>query len=164
MKPLDEYLSKKKPDGRVNYYRTCKECMYPLIYQKEKSNPEMQSKRKEQRRTWKKESRKDPKHWARNIYHDTRKSDRKHNRDNDLSYDFIRAMINCPCPDCGRSNIRMTLDRIDNTKGHTQDNVRACCIRCNYTRGDMPYEAWKLFAEVMKKATKLGLLDNWKSS
>lgn len=159
---MEEFLSKKKVDGRINYYRTCKTCMYPLIYQKEKSNPETQTKRNLQRKTWKKESRKDPKHWARTIYQDTRTSDKKHQRDNDLSYEFIQNIINCSCPDCGRDGERMSLDRIDNSKGHTKDNVRACCARCNYARGDMPYEAWLLFTDAMKKATQTGLLDNWK--
>jgi hypothetical protein len=29
------------------------------------------------------------------------------------------------------------LDRIDNSKGHTPDNVRPCCVRCNRARNDM---------------------------
>jgi len=138
--------------------------MYPLIYQKEKSNPELQAKRNAQRKAWKRESRKDPKHWARIIYTDTRKSDAKHQRENNLTYEFIKDTINCSCPDCGRAGIRMTLDRIDNAKGHTMDNVRACCVRCNYARNDMPYEAWLLFVHAMKQATELGLLDDWKNT
>lgn len=55
----------------------------------------------------------------------------------------------------------MTLDRIDNDKGHTQDNVVPACIRCNYVRKNMPYEAWIVVAEGMRKAREAGLFEGW---
>jgi len=55
----------------------------------------------------------------------------------------------------------MTLDRIDDAKGHTADNVVPACIRCNYARRDMPYKAWLVVAKAMRKARALGLFGNW---
>jgi hypothetical protein len=55
----------------------------------------------------------------------------------------------------------MTLDRIDNDKGHTEDNVVPACIRCNYTRRSMPYEAWLVVAKGMREARERGLFGEW---
>lgn len=55
------------------------------------------------------------------------------------------------------------LDRIDNSKGHTKDNVRAACIRCNYMRGSMPFEAWEFLVPTIKEAVKRGLFGKWRS-
>jgi len=55
----------------------------------------------------------------------------------------------------------MTLDRIDNDKGHTQDNVVPACIRCNYARRSMPYEAWLVVAKGMREAREQGLFGDW---
>jgi hypothetical protein len=54
-----------------------------------------------------------------------------------------------------------TLDRIDNSKGHTRDNVVPACIRCNYARRNMPYEAWLCLTDGMKRARELGLFKEW---
>jgi len=95
------------------------------------------------------------------IWVDSRKEDRKKGRDNDLTKDFIAAEIAKGCSYCGESEIRMTLDRIDNNKGHTMDNVVPACIRCNYTRKDMPYEAWLLVSKGMREAQEEGLFNEW---
>ena len=31
---------------------------------------------------------------------------------------------------------RLSIDRIDNSKGYTIDNIVLCCFRCNYTKSD----------------------------
>jgi len=93
------------------------------------------------------------------IHTDSRRSDRKNGRDNDLTKEFIAAEITKGCSYCGETEIRMTLDRIDNDKGHLQDNVVPACIRCNYTRKNMPYEAWLIVAKGMRKARKAGLFN-----
>lgn len=95
------------------------------------------------------------------IWQDTRKSDAKHNRSNDLTKEFIRGCIQQCCSYCGENKLRMTLDRIDNNKGHIQSNILPACIRCNYARGSMPYEAWILLAPGLKQAREAGLFGEW---
>lgn len=100
---------------------------------------------------------------AKFIWTDSRGSDTKFKRDNDLSVDFIASLISGKCSYCGTKEIRMSLDRIDNSLGHLKSNVVASCIQCNYLRRDMPFEAWKLLFPGLRKARKQGLLTNWKS-
>ncbi len=95
------------------------------------------------------------------IWYDSRKSDKKAGRENDLTKKFIEVEIAKGCSYCGESEIRMTLDRIDNDKGHMVNNVVPACIRCNYTRKNMPYEAWLVVAEGMRKARAAGLFNGW---
>lgn len=100
----------------------------------------------------------EPERW---ILQDSTQSDRKRGRDNDLTREFILAQINKGCSYCGETQLRMTLDRIDNSRGHTQDNVNPACIRCNYVRGDMPYEAWLTLAPAMQDARVKGQFGRW---
>ena len=95
------------------------------------------------------------------ILIDSRRSDKKKGFDNDLDRDFIDNLLLNGCAYCGETSIRMTLDRIDNGKGHTKDNVVAACIRCNYTRSNMPYKAWIEVSEGMRKAREKGLFGHW---
>jgi len=78
-----------------------------------------------------------------------------------LTKGFIAEQVAKGCLYCGESEIRMTLDRICNEKGHTQDNVMPACIRCNYTRRDMPHEAWLVVAKGMREAREAGLFNGW---
>lgn len=95
------------------------------------------------------------------IVIDSKGYDRKHEFENDLDREFVRRLITNPCCYCGEDSIRMTLDRIDNSKGHTKRNVRACCIRCNYIRKNMPYTAWLVVAVGVRMARRLGLFGAW---
>jgi hypothetical protein len=95
------------------------------------------------------------------ILSDSRKADRLKNRANDLDLPFIDSLIIHPCTYCLNDTIRMTLDRIDNDKGHTRDNVQPACIRCNYLRRDMPYDAWLYLVPSIREAVKLGLFGEW---
>jgi len=56
----------------------------------------------------------------------------------------------------------MTLDRKDNDVGHVKDNVVPACVRCNYTRGDMPFDAWLVVAAGMRQAREKGLFGDWR--
>ena len=98
---------------------------------------------------------------VRTIRVDTRSSDRKAGLENDLTREFIAAEVAKGCFYCGESKIRMTLDRIDNNLGHLMTNVVPACIRCNYTRKDMPYEAWLVVAKGMREAREGGLFSGW---
>lgn len=98
---------------------------------------------------------------AKYIYWDSRRDDRRKGFENDLTKPFIQEQIEKGCSYCGEQNLRMTLDRIDNSRGHTKNNVVPACLRCNYVRGNMPYEAWVVVARGMKQATEQGLFGNW---
>ena len=97
------------------------------------------------------------------ILEDSRCSDRKRNLTNDLGYDFIAEMISRPCAYCGAVDQIMTLDRIDNTKGHTMSNVIPACYRCNLIRRDMPYEAWQYLVPGLRAAYEAGTLGDWQT-
>ena len=107
--------------------------------------------------------------WRRNnvasaIVTDSRKSDRKKGRKNDLSVGRVEEVIAGGCSYCGEQEIRMTLDRKDNARGHELDNVVAACVRCNYLRRDMPYEAWMAVVPAIRAAKERGLFGSWTGS
>lgn len=98
------------------------------------------------------------------ILQDCRASDKKKNLSgNDLTRQYIVSAIAVGCTYCGDTSIRMTLDRLDNDRAHTQDNVVPACIRCNYIRGSMPHAAWALLVPSVKEARELGLFGEWRS-
>lgn len=103
----------------------------------------------------------DPDQLFRVVYMDSRSSDRKKGRNNDLTMDFVRECVSQACFYCGDTQTRMTLDRIDNALGHTCANVNPACIRCNYMRGSMPYPAWLRLVPLVRKAREEGLFGAW---
>lgn len=67
------------------------------------------------------------------ILLETRKQDKKKFKIvNDLDREFILNLIKDGCSYCKRqqSECKMTLDRIDNAKGHMKNNVIASCTNC----------------------------------
>src|ERR1041385_3112550 len=81
----------------------------------------------------------------------------------DLTKEIIKELIKDGCDYCGESptKIRMTLDRIDNTKGHISSNVIPACYRCNVMRGTMPYKAWLELVPTIRSVREKGLFDDW---
>jgi len=66
--------------------------------------------------------------------------DRHHNRFYNLTYDHVRQILTdtTNCPYCNttlqymnRAPDLASLERIDNTKGHTDENTIICCYKCN---------------------------------
>lgn len=119
------------------------------------------SERKEKYNKRKRNRRADPKYLSNTICEDSRKSDKKNNRDNDLTKEFIESLIKTGCSYCSETKLRMTLDRINNNLGHLQSNVVSACLRCNLARGDMPYEAWLCLVPGMRMAREKGLFGSW---
>jgi hypothetical protein len=160
-KPLDQMELHSYRKGKPYYSTRCLACKRKRYRKTKEETPEVL------RGYWKRSS--DKKKEARSagteteklIYWDTRGSDRKHGRKNDLTKEYIAEQIAKGCSYCGEKELRMTLDRIDNNKGHLQTNCVPACIRCNYTRGDMPHEAWVVIARAMKRARKQGLFGKW---
>ncbi len=98
------------------------------------------------------------------ILVDSKNSDQKQKRQNNLDKQFIEELIKNGCIYCGETQLRMTLDRIDNSIGHLKSNVNPACIRCNYMRRDMPYNAWLKIVPAIRKAREMGLFENWTGS
>jgi hypothetical protein len=100
--------------------------------------------------------------WA--ILRDSKQSDKRKNLSNDLDLEYVKLSISKPCAYCGETTLRMTLDRIDNSIGHLKSNVIQACIRCNYTRGNMPYKAWLYLVGGMRQARESGEFGTWTGS
>lgn len=56
--------------------------------------------------------------------------------DCDFTVEELMAVLEGPCVHCGTTDLPRGLDRIDNTKAHTKDNVAPSCAPCNLARGD----------------------------
>lgn len=87
----------------------------------------------------------------------------------DLSFD---ALIKSTCYYCGtppnqinRTNsgdecIYNGIDRLDNSKGYSPDNVVSCCGPCNHAKGTMPKDAFILWiAKVHENLRTKGILE-----
>ena len=65
------------------------------------------------------------------------RTDKEKGLDNDLDIEFVKETYKQGCYYCGDKAIRnMTLDRIDNTKGHLKSNCICACVQCNRSRQD----------------------------
>lgn len=162
MKKRCPVCKKKKPVEDFNSQgKCCRECHNERNRQWREKHPEVHEE------CWRKFAREIKRKKANNedvsrwILYDSRSSDRKRGLKNDLDRDFIEGLICSGCQYCGEKEIRMTLDRIDNQVGHTRDNVVPSCIRCNYARRDMPYQAWLVVAKGMAEARSQGLFGDW---
>lgn len=81
----------------------------------------------------------------------------------DLRLSDVRMLLSCPCYYCGGTESEATIDRKRSDLGYTKDNIVACCYRCNTIKSDMPAEAWKHIAPVIRNAAKLGLFGEWRA-
>ncbi len=154
IKPVKK-MGKYKHNGKTYVESMC----YACRYKRDIGVPGNKQKLLSRTKRFNKEKRKSDPHVY--IVYDSRKSDKKFGRDNDITKEFVFNTIKNGCSYCGETNIRMTLDRIDNNIGHLQSNVVSACIRCNLARRAMPYEAWLVVAKGMKEARELGLFGSW---
>jgi hypothetical protein len=95
------------------------------------------------------------------ILRDARHSDRRNGRQCDLTRQIVDELVTRECTYCGARHMLMTLDRIDNAIGHLVSNVVPACVRCNYLRRDMPYEAWLAIVPAVRSAHENGLFGDW---
>lgn len=159
-KSLDEMESLRK-NGK-NYYRSrCRDCMNEKRVDWHKKNPEKVRANQDRQLERQRRERKSGKYRDKYIYKDSRGTDRKLGRKNDLTIEFVREEIAKGCSYCGETSLNMTLDRIDNSLGHTMGNVVPACVRCNYLRKDMPHKAWLVVARGVKEAREKGLFGEW---
>jgi hypothetical protein len=130
-------------------------CAYCRVVAKRRANPR---KKRDQTRAYRNSS---P---IQHILFDCRGSDKKHGREgNDLDRQFVESLLMAGCLYCGATDIKMTVDRIDNSLAHIKANVNPACIRCNLIRGSMPYKAWVHLVPSVREATQLGLFGEWRS-
>lgn len=92
---------------------------------------------------------------------DARRIDKRNGHVHDLPLDYVKTAITYPCQYCKATELKMTMDRIDNNKGHVIGNVLPACIRCNYLRRDMPFVAWIRLAPRLRALHKSGLFGDW---
>ena len=80
------------------------------------------------------------------------KIDRERGRPNNLTHQFIAALIAHPCVYCGEAGIPRGVDRIDNSGGHTTDNVVSCCRDCNFARmNNFTHEEMKILGQTIAR-------------
>lgn len=147
------------------YFRSnCRKCESALRLTRSFSPPKSSTliKKRKRQTEWHREQRYDLAFRSAVIFRDSRGSDRKTGRLNNITKEHIHALITQGCSYCGNSDLSViSLDRINNDKGHTFDNVVAACFRCNLVRGDMPYAAWEQIVPAMRKTFEMGLFENW---
>jgi hypothetical protein len=145
--PIGDFYRARLPGGRLgNGKSICKICwseVHSPAYDQQKRD------------------RKDPLHRPRFILKDANGMDRKRGLSNDLTLGWVTELVSRGCSYCGDPALRMTLDRLDNDKAHTKDNVVPACIRCNFVRGTMPHAAWLVLAPGMREAREAGLFGGW---
>lgn len=137
--------------------RTCREC-----YNEEEKKYRTAGGRRESDRKRRKRHRRDPERRAACVLKDSRGTDRKAERENDLDYEFIVARFSEGCTYCGTKSLKLSLDRKDNSIGHLKSNVVASCLRCNLLRRNMPYRAWLFLVPAIRRAEKQGLFSSWR--
>lgn len=74
----------------------------------------------------------------------------------DIDIDWmIENILSQKCVYCGDDQ-RIGCDRIDNSKGHTKDNVVPCCIECNTARNNnFSFDEMKIIGATIRQI-KLG--------
>jgi len=156
-KPLAQFQNIKQKDAKR---RICYSCRY----KRESADKEAYKVKMARHLKSIQASRLNPTRRAKHIRDDMARSDRKKGwAKHDLPIAWIDEQISKPCSYCKQrlSKTEMTLDRVDNTIGHTKENLVPACKMCNYFRRDMPYDAWMVLAQNMPKIVKLGMLKGW---
>lgn len=160
-KPLKDMEVRCFVNGGPHYRPRCLQCKRDWYRSLKENHPERIQRYRDRwsakERTW----RSKPENLPDVVLEDSRKTDRKAGRSNDLTREFVAQQLARGCSYCGETSLRMTLDRRDNGLGHLQANVIPACIRCNFTRKNMPFEAWVIVAVGMREARIQGKFGDW---
>lgn len=159
-KSAEEYFTK-VVNGRRYLRYECKGC-HRDRFKDTPARKVSDKRRKERANGLLKIDRQNPEFRSKFLLMDIKSSDKKKGLKCELTKQDVSDLITSACAYCHREDIKMTLDRIDNGKGHTFDNVVACCCLCNYFRRDMPYDAWIMIAPAFKSAILAGALAGWR--
>lgn len=137
--------------------RMCTACRHRATAE---NNPLLAAEREKRRTQAVRRKRAADRAWA--LLGDAKRSDRRRKREGfDLTRATVAELLAEGCRYCGDHKTMMTLDRIDNDLAHSLSNVVPACIRCNYLRRDMPYEAWLVIAPSVRAAREAGLFGDW---
>lgn len=76
-----------------------------------------------------------------------------------LSIQFFSDNWNKECAYCGEEIQGIGLDRIDNSKGYTEDNVANCCEMCNrmkltYSKQDFIYKCKQIYDNAKRRQNR----------
>lgn len=171
LKPLQEfsqYNPRTLKDGTVKYYYRpyCKSCMSKRgeIFKRRRRelDPEYRAEKNLKSAIRRSGQRQSEEYRAYYLLADCKQSDKRKGLVCDLTRETITKIISPgDCSYCGETDLRLSLDRRDNSVGHTQNNVIRCCIRCNMIRGAMPFEAWMTLVPAIRSARELGQFGDW---
>jgi len=75
---------------------------------------------------------------------------KQRSKDFNLSLEEFKMFWKQPCYYCGDSINTIELDRIDNNKGYSKDNIVSCCKACNAMKSTLSQEKF------IKHITKIG--------
>lgn len=148
-KPLSEFPAGKRRDGTVYYRPHCWSCKYNN-HDKGKSQ---EQRSKEYHRAYYFHNKLDFKYKAYRHKH-------KLYEGQVISRDFAVQLMAQPCFYCGLPHGH-GIDRIDSSKGYTEDNVRSCCEKCNYILGDLPDKAKLILQEGLATINQQEILSAW---
>lgn len=131
--PITEFAKNKtKKDGLTNWCKACTKAYNVKYY------TDYYAKNKEKKAAYNDEYRdpqKNPIGWAKSMVGCYRAMDRQRGFDDSQTITadwFVQNIAYKPCKYCGKQGIGLVgCNRIDNTKGHTIDNVESCCFKCN---------------------------------
>lgn len=69
----------------------------------------------------------------------------------DITVLQLLDIIKCPCTYCSDVNENIGLDRVDNTQGHTINNVVPACSTCNSARmNNLTFDEMKILGKTIK--------------
>ena len=164
-KPREAYGTRKCENGRQYRLTRCKKCEVKRAAEKAIRHPLTTRANRDRHKRISYEKRKKERHAGigveRFIVDDSKNADRKKGRRNDLTVAFVREAIANGCSYCDETELRMTMDRIDNDVGHVQANVIPACVRCNLLRRNMPYRAWMMIVPMIRAARESGAFGDW---
>lgn len=142
--PLNEFSKKKlSKDGRQSCCKQCVKAYHADYYQSNKAaiiqkDAEYRANNKAKIAEYQAayyDPQKNPMGWAKNIVNSYRQMDRERGFDDSKTITsewFLENIAYQPCAHCGVQGIgKVGCNRLDNTKGHTIDNVESCCFKCN---------------------------------
>ena len=115
----------------ADYYQANKEAIADYQAQYRQANKEAIAQKKAEYY----DPHKNPLGWAKRMVNDYRQMDRDRGFDTSQTITadwFLDNIAYRPCVYCGVQAIGLIgCNRLDNTKGHTIDNVESCCFKCN---------------------------------